>query len=304
MDLRTLRYFVTVSSKLSFSRAAETLHVSQSALSRQIQLLEEELKVRLFDRIGRRIALTPAGEDLLGRSRAILNDVVALKSRADELAGGSRGDLRIGATPQTLESLISQVLTHYLRRSPGVTPILVEDGSASLMTQVEMGLVHVAVAALPHSATLQCKRLFPLRALAVVPRRHRLANRSAIEISDLVDENLLLLRGGFMTRQLFDGACQVLNLSPRVMIESANPHCLLALAAGNHGVAIIPSTVRLTGVRDRVVPLYQAGRPLGLWMSAIWDPRRYLPPAALGFIDAVYEFTRKTYPGKSFIEAM
>lgn len=302
MDLRTLRYFATVAKKASFSRAAETLHVSQSALSRQIQLLENELRVRLFDRVGRRIVLTPAGEDLLGRTRTILDDVIALKSRADELAGGSRGMLRIGATPQTMESLLSSVLTRYMRRAPGVTPVLVEDGSAGLVTQVETGLLHVAIAALPHNAALQAKRLFPLRALAVTPRHHRVANRPAVEVADLVEENLLLLRGGFMTRQLFDGACQVLNLRPHVVIESADPHCLLALAAGGHGIAIVPSTVRLVGVRGSVVPLHHTGQPLGLWMSAIWDPRRYLPPAAVGFVDAVYEFTRKDYPGKKFID--
>lgn len=302
MELRSLRYFVAVASKLSFSRAAESLHVSQSALSRQVMLLEEELRLRLFDRVGRRIVLTPAGEDLLNRSRAVLNDADALKSRAEELAGGARGVLRIGATPQTLESLLSRVLTEYLRRTPGVVPHLVEDGSASLVTQVEMGLVHVAVAALPPNATLQSKRLFPLRALAVLPRTHRFAGRGAIEISELSDENLLLLRAGYMTRQLFDGASQVVNLKPRVTIESANPHCLLALAAGGHGVAIIPSTVRLAGLRLPIVPLHQSRQPLELWMSAIWDGRRYLPPAALGFIDAVHDFTRRDYPGRRFIE--
>ena len=96
MDLRDLRYFVNVAQQLGFSRAAAHLNVSQSALSRQIGALEREFDVRLFDQIGRRIALTSAGVDLLARGQAILRDVSAMKARAGELAGGTKGVIRIG----------------------------------------------------------------------------------------------------------------------------------------------------------------------------------------------------------------
>ena len=103
-----------------------------------------------------------------------------------------------------------------------------------------------------------------------------------------------------MTRQLFDRACQVAHIRPRIVLESGSPLCLLALVEGGHGIAIIPSTVRLINVRQRVLPLEQDGRQIGLWMSVIWDPKRYVSPPAKIFIDLASRFTQRQYPGKSF----
>jgi len=299
MDLRGLRCFVGVAEQLNFSRAAQRLDISQPALSRQVKRLERELGAQLFDRIARRVRLTVAGEELLARARALLQDADTLRTRAHDLSGGSRGVLRVGATPQTLESLVSQLLTRYRRACPRVEVQLVEDGAASLLEQIERGLVNVAIAALPSGATLEGRVLFPLGVLAVVPAGHALGRRKSVELTQLAGEPLLLLRKGFLTRQLFDGACQLAQLAPRVILESSSPHCLLSLVEGGHGIAIIPSTVRMAVHRYRVLPLRQEGRQLGLWMSVIWDPRRYLPPAARIFIDEAYRFTRRQYPGKA-----
>ena len=300
MDLRGLQCFVGVGESLSFSRAAQRLQMSQPALSRQIQRLERELGARLFDRIGRRITLTAAGEELLARARALLQDAESLRSRIQDLSSGSTGVLRVGATPQTLESVVSGLLTRYRRVCPNVEVQLVEDGAASLLDQIERGLVNVAIAALPKGTRLKGRALFPLGVLAAVPHAHRLRRRRTVDITDLTDEPLLLLRKGFMTRQLFDGACQVAHITPRVILESSSPHCLLTLVEGGHGIAIIPSTVRLVPVTYKALPLQRDGRQLGLWMSAIWDPRRYLPPAGRILIEEAYKFTRQRYPGKVF----
>ena len=96
MELRQIRYFVAVARAKSFSRAAAELRISQSALSRQVQLLEAEFGLLLFDRIGRRVTLTSMGEDLLGRSQSVLQSIEGPKNRAHELSGGSNGLLRIG----------------------------------------------------------------------------------------------------------------------------------------------------------------------------------------------------------------
>jgi len=118
MDLRHLRYFVGVAEAESFSRAATRLHVTQPALSRQIRDLEGELGVRLFERSSRQVRLTPEGEDLLRRSRDALVVVEALRDRAHSLGGGRVGILRVGGTPQILESVLSPFLSRYRRANP------------------------------------------------------------------------------------------------------------------------------------------------------------------------------------------
>ena len=110
MELRHLRYFAAIADAGNVSRAARRLHVTQPALSRQIQDLERDFVCRLFDRIGRRIVLTRDGDELLERTRRLLADAEALRERARALAGGA-GVFRIGATPQFIEAALPEVLT-------------------------------------------------------------------------------------------------------------------------------------------------------------------------------------------------
>src|SRR3979409_2482768 len=110
MNLRFLRTFVAIADNAGFARAAARLNLTQSAASRQIQALEDELGLRLFARIGRSVRLTAEGEDLLVRSRRLLSDVAALGERANALKGGEVGVLRIGTTPQMIENLLAAFL--------------------------------------------------------------------------------------------------------------------------------------------------------------------------------------------------
>lgn len=298
--MRTVQYFITVAELLNFSAAASKLGLSQSAISRQVQLMEAELGVQVFDRVGRKVFLTPAGRDLLERCYEVRKGMDSLTSRATELASGTQGTIRIGATPQTLESVISRILPRFMQKHPDLSISLVEDGSAKLAETVERGDIDLAIGALGADRGLKSRALFPLVALVALPDDHPLGRRKNIEVEDLADEQVLLLRKEFMTRQLFDGACQVAHISPRVLIESASPHCLLALVQSGLGLAIIPSTVRLEKGHPTTLPLTQKGRQLGLWMHAVWDPRRYTPPAVMNFIAALAKHTESDYPGKSF----
>src|SRR5215469_10077093 len=101
MELRHLRYFIAVAEGASVSKAADAIRVSQPALSRQIHDLEKEVGVALFERTGRRLHLTGAGEDLVAYARKVLNEAAAFRERARILHSGDTGVLRVGATPQS-----------------------------------------------------------------------------------------------------------------------------------------------------------------------------------------------------------
>jgi len=107
---------------------------------------------------------------------------------------------------------------------------------------------------------------------------------------------LLLLRKSFLTRQLFDSACKISNVNPKVLLESNSAEALLALVRVGQGIAILPSTVRLEKIK--VVPIRHDQKPIQMWMSALWDPKRYLTPAAKIFIEEAHQFTRTDYPGR------
>src|SRR5712675_3593356 len=125
MNFSHLRTFVAIVEAGGIRQAAARLHLSQPALSRQIQALEAELGVPLFDRIGRRVQLTSDGEDLLRCGRRLLAEADSLGERARSLKTGETGILRVGATPQVIENLLADFLTHYKRRHPRVEVHLV-----------------------------------------------------------------------------------------------------------------------------------------------------------------------------------
>ena len=174
MDLRWLAHFVAVADAGSMALAARRLHVSEPTLSRQIRELEGFLGCKLFDRIGRRIALAADGREMLARSRRLLADAESLRERGVALGGGKGGVLRVGATPQFLEAAMPQVLTLYRRRHPEVEIRLVEGGGDRLIRMVEQGELHLAMPALKVIEPLQSALLYPLRVLAALSRQHPL----------------------------------------------------------------------------------------------------------------------------------
>src|SRR6266700_2874338 len=143
MDLRRLRTFVAVAELGTVSKAALHLHISQSALSRQISDLEQELRVGLFDRVGRRLVLTAIGEELLGDCRIVLGQVRSLGERAELLCRGDSGVLKVAASPQMIESVLSTFLPRYAVRFPNVQVRLTEALDPAQVALLERGEVHL-----------------------------------------------------------------------------------------------------------------------------------------------------------------
>jgi LysR family transcriptional regulator, cyn operon transcriptional activator len=300
MNFRHLRSFVTIADAGGFARAATRLHVTQPALSRQIHALELELGVPLFDRIGRRVQLTAQGEDLLRRSRRLLADADSLGERARSLKSGETGILRVGATPQVIENLLAHFLIEYRRRHPGVEVHLVEDGGVRLHGRLERGDVHLTMTA-TGATRFHDRLLYPMHVVVALSPTHRLARRAVLEIAELADEPLLLLRHGFGSREWFDIACQVAHIRPRILLESAAPHTLVALAATDYGIAILPSNAHVPRDLVRALPLVHHGASVGRWAHIAWDPQRFQPRYAEQFVAELAAYCRRDYPGRDLI---
>lgn len=297
MNLRHLRTFVAIVDAAGVARAAARLNMTQPTASRQVEALETDLGIRLFDRIGRRVQLTSEGEDLLLRGRRLLADADSLSERAHALRAGQTGLLRIGTTPQAIESLLVEFLTHYRRRHPGVDIRLIEDGGVRLPGRLERGDVHLAI--MPQGdAQFHTRLLYPVHVMAVLPVKHRLRRRATLDVAELSEEPLLLLGRGFASREWFYAACQVAHVTPKVFLESASPQTLIALAAAGYGIAVIPSSVLIASANVRTVPLLHRGRPIGRWTVAAWYPQRFLAPYAEQFVEELVRHTRKIYPNR------
>jgi DNA-binding transcriptional LysR family regulator len=298
MDLRYLRTFVAISEAGGITQAGARLSVSQPAASRQILALETELGVRLFDRIGRRLRLTSEGEDLLRQSRRLLIEADLLDARAHALRGGETGILRVGATPMAIENALSAFLSPYRRRHPGVEVHFVEDGGLRLFDRLERGDVDLALV-VPDDR-FRNRPLFPAHSVAVMSRKHPLSRRRALDVAELADKPLLLLNRTFGSREWFDSACSVARIRPRVLLESAAPHTLVALAGMDYGIAVVPSNVALPG-GVHALPLVQRGASIGRWLTVAWDPRRMLAAYAEQFVDELVAHWRLDYPGRDLV---
>jgi LysR family transcriptional regulator, cyn operon transcriptional activator len=303
MKLGHLRAFVAIADAGGFARAAGRLNLTQSAISRQIALLENELGVRLFDRDGRDVKLTSPGEDLLRRSRHLLNDAAALGERARELRGGQVGTLRIGASPQVIENILAPFLVRFLRAHPGVDVQLLESGSAR-HGQLERGEIHLAMMPFADAEPFQRRLLYPIHVMAVMAvlaRSHRLGRRTVLDIADLAEERLLLLKQGFGARGWFDAACSAAELRPRILLESAAPATLVALAEVGHGIAIIPSNVQIVPKSIRRAFLTHRDLPIGRWSSIARNQHRFLPRYGADFVDELVAVLQRKYPGQDLI---
>jgi DNA-binding transcriptional LysR family regulator len=300
MKLRHLRTFAAIVDAGSMAKASARLNLTQPAASRQIQALEDELQVLLFDRIGRRVRLTSEGEELLRRSRRLLAEAESLAEHARVLKKGEAGILRVGATPQVIENTLAPFLGRYRDGHPGVEVQLLEDGAANLPLRLKAGDVQLATFAATEEA-FSLRPLYPVYGLAVLPRTHRLGHRRTIDIRELAEEPLLLLRRTFASREWLDAACSVAHIRPRVLLESGAPHAIVALAAEGHGIGVVPSTVAIRDGRVRGAPLVQRGIAIGRWLAIGWDADRFLPRYAAQFVEGLAAHCRRSHPGREFI---
>jgi LysR family nitrogen assimilation transcriptional regulator len=292
MDLRHLRTFVAVVEHGTVSKASLRLRIAQPALSRQIKELEEELGLRLFDRVRRRLVLTGEGEQLLGDCRTILGAVWSLGDRAQRLRRADTGILKVAVTPQTLEGVFSTFLHQYGKQRPNVQIQLTEAVGSNLLALVERGEVHITICAMRsiHDGNhpFESFPLPPVDFLAACPTKLQLGNAGNVDIVKLAPYPLLLPDSSFFqVRNTFDAACRLAGFKPKVFIESRSPQGLLALAEAGHGVAIVPSVLPTHRYRLRIVRISHRGRPLREPVGAHWDKRRTLPPYAQDFCEAL-----------------
>lgn len=301
MDLRRTRAFVTVAELGTVSKAALRLHIAQPALSRQISDLEQELDLKLFDRVGGRLILTGQGEQLLGDCRVLLHYTRALGERAQLLRHGDTGVLKVAASPQFIESVISDFLHRYAERYPNVQVKLIEAiGWSDTMGMLERGEIHLGQnllrAVQPGDLRFVNHPLESVDVLAACHEPLRLGKNGSVEIAGLASYPLLVLDTSFVSRRTFDAVCRLAGIEANIVFESRTPHTLLAMAERGHGVAIVPSALRIHRYPLRVVRVTYRGEPLREPLAIFWDKRRTLPAYATAFCTMLAEYTREVFP--------
>ena len=254
MELRHLRYFLTLADELHFGRAAEKLFMAQPPLSRQIKLLEEELGVELFNRTKKSVQLTPYGKYLREEALKIFQHMEIMKNRLDLLKEGIVGQIKIGYVGSAMHSLLPDVLSQLKKKYPEIDTHLSEldnDGQIEALRNgnIDVGFIRPPIKVDDISMKPICSETFSL----IVPFSHPLAKSNKINLEQLAEEPFVSF-----CRQcgpaLFDKTISICNRAgffPKIVHETSQINSLVRLVESNMGYSIVPTGVK-SGYKLRV----------------------------------------------------
>jgi DNA-binding transcriptional LysR family regulator len=253
MDLRRLRYLVTVAEEGHITRAAERLGIQQPPLTRQIRALEEELGVRLFERLPRGMRLTDAGRAVAEEAQAILERAARLPDLAARAARGERGRLAVGYTSSgAFHPFVAQQIRAFRAAGPGVVLALAEDGTPELVRGLEEERLDAAFVRSggTHGADLLVEPLLEEPMVAAVPTGHPMARLKSVELAALADETFVFYRRptGPGLHDAILAACLRAGFSPTVGQEAPRMSSTLGLVAAGLGVSIVPASMQRMNV--------------------------------------------------------
>ena len=241
MDLRQLEIVRTVAEHGSFTAAARLLNVSQSAVSRQVLLLEEELGEPVFLRLGHKVRLTSAGTTLLDLSRRVLTDVRDTTATIVEQQQQLAGTLHLGGGMTVCLHVFPALLKEFRRRHPRVEIKLTTGTTPQLLERLRSGALDAGLLTLAVEGTdLVQVPVMREELLLVMPRSHKLTRLRRVTPADLVGQPWVLFERGSGTRRVIDEMFQRDGVRPRIVMETENVEILKALTMIGMGLTILP----------------------------------------------------------------
>lgn len=288
MELRDVRTFVAVAASRSFSRAAETLHAAQSTISARIAVLEEELGVRLFDRLGRTVNLTDAGVRLLGFARKLvdLEEEARAWVTGAESAGGS---LTVRVPESLCVHRMQGVVSRFHERHPAARLSLITCALDGLEADLRQGITDLAFVYMDDLVAgdlkVECLGEEPL-VLAAAPV-HALARRAKVQTASFRGVSLLLSKGDCSYRRMFEGLLAEHQVEIGTGMEFSSLAALKVCLAQGWGVAILPAVSIQDEPRLRI--LKWAGPSLATGILMVWHREKWISPLLGSFMDLMRE---------------
>jgi LysR family hydrogen peroxide-inducible transcriptional activator len=298
MNLRDLRYLVSLADLRHFGRAAEACHVSQPTLSTQVRKLEDELGVTLVERAPRQVLFTPVGLEIVERARRVLADVEQLREAARRTSDPEAGSLRLGVFPTIGPYLLPHVVPAIRTRFPRLELLLVEEKTELLLSMLRDGRLDAAVLALPlHEDWLDCEFLFEEPFVLAVPEGHALATAGELTLSRLSNEHLLLLEDGHCLRDQALEVCAMAGTGEKDGFRATSLETLRQMVAAGVGITLLPvlavqppvptsASIRLVGFgahppSRRLAMVWRRSSARSGFLHSFADVLRDLPPGLL-----------------------
>ena len=287
MDVRDLQVFLSVAKHLNYTRAAEEVNLSQPSVSVRMRELERDLGSKLFEQLGKKIALTEAGQLLVPYATRIIATMSDARQAIDELQGLERGLLRIGASTTPGMYLIPQTIAHFKRRYPKIEVRLavkdtrqIEDGV--IRNEFDFGFVggHLAgdeVDVLPWMTD---------HLVLVVPSNHLLARKKSVKAADLRKERFILREAGSATRAAVAHHLKKADLEVETVMEMENPESVKKAVQSGLGIAFISKFAVETELKAKsLVAVRVTGLDINRELKIVYRKDKHLGRAAQTFIE-------------------
>jgi len=284
MELDQVIAFLEVARRQSFSRAAEKLYRTQPAISAQIRALEQECGQKLFDRLGRRIFLTRAGEVLFEHGEKLVAMHRETLQRVREADDNPAGRLVVGANEATCLYVLPQVFAEFKRKHPQVAISIYRNFSHKILQKMAENEVDIGIVTLPVSQpNLKVIPFFEDELWVVLPPAHRLAKRSALKLEELASEPLIFPKGGH-TRELLEKLFRKYRDRLQISMELASVESIKKFVGAGLGLSLLSRTYAEMETRSgalKLIPLadVELRRKLGL----VYRTDRHLSRAAEAF---------------------
>lgn len=290
MEIRQLTYFVKAAELLHFTDAAAAVYITQSTLSQQIKLLEQELGMPLFDRLGKQVRLTEAGKTFLPHARQVLLHVEKGKQAIADLNNLITGELRIGVT-YAFTSLILPVLPQFTKRFPTLKINLEYGAPEELERKLKISELDLILAF--HNRNddpeLDLQPLSKSNIVLVVSKHNKLAKLKKISLKEILNLNLILPAKGFSSRNFVDELFEQHKITPSIRMELNDMHSLLSLVQHGEQVSIINEKALIGW--DELVAVPIAGNRLTRQSYIIWHTGAYRNKAAVLFAEELLKIS-------------
>ena len=289
MELRHLRYYVAVGEALSFTRAAERLHLAQPSLTRQIRALEMEIGVKLLDRSKQKIALTPEGRSFLGDAKRVLGLSIEIVKAVQRQSRDENTALQIGYVANLFYDLLPGILTSFQRAFPTIPVNLFDMNCGDQLRALEeerLDLGFIGVCRPPESSKLEVHTVASYQTMVALPKAHPLTKEPVVQLKDLkpmffigISETSFPGYHRWITQ-----TCRQVGFKPKILQDAEIERAAIDSVAGGLGVTLLPDPVRKFAHQD--VAFRPLRPPVTVAAGAAWNSNNS-SPGLRGYVEIV-----------------
>lgn len=292
MELRQIKYFIEVAKREHVTEAAEALHVAQSAVSRQIFKLEEELGVNLFIREGRNVKLTPIGKIFLDHMERAVKVIEQASQVVEEYIDPKKGTIHIGFPTSLSTYILPKAIFYFRKQYPDVKFELHQGSYNDLIQSVIKGEMNIAILGPipPKNKKIKSTTLFMEDIVALLPSNHHLARRSSVALTELRDESFILFPEGYVLRDVVIDGCIRGGFEPNVTFVGEDMDAIKGLVSAGLGITLVPEVTLIDCLPRETVKIPVNSPQIRRSVGAIIPVDRQLLPTEKLFYEFIKNF--------------